>query len=173
MLARYGGDEIALLLPGASPEAGQAMTEKLRGTAARAGYQPPGYETTIPFTLSVGMACFPQDGATQTALLEAADARLRVAKSGGEADSHALLMRRSLAKSVGGFTMLDALVTAVDNKDRYTRRHSEDVMHCCRQIAAALGFGSRLPSEPLKWPRCCTMSARSGFPTPFCGSPDA
>ena len=28
----------------------------------------------------------------------------------------------------------------MDNKDRYTRRHSEDVMHLCRQIAASLGL---------------------------------
>ncbi len=140
VLARFGGDEFALLLPGTSREEAQAAGEALRDAAGRAGYRPPGYETTIPFTLSVGLACFPDDGITPAALLEAADTRLRVAKSGGDADSHALLVRRSLAESVGGFTMLDALVTAVDNKDRYTRRHSEDVMHCCRQIAAALGL---------------------------------
>ncbi len=140
VLGRFGGDEFALLLPGASPEDAQAMAEKLRDAAGRAGYQPPGYQTTIPFTLSVGMASFPDDGLSPAALLEAADARLRVAKSGGEADSHALIVRDSLARTVGGFTMLDALVTAVDNKDRYTRRHSEDVMHLCRQIAVALGL---------------------------------
>ncbi len=140
VLARFGGDEFALLLPGASAETAHAMAGRLRDAATRAGYRPPGYETVIPFTLSVGLACFPRDGTTPAALLEAADARLRVAKSGGEADSHALSVRRSLAESVGGFTMLDALVTAVDNKDRYTRRHSEDVMHLCRQIADALGL---------------------------------
>ncbi len=140
VLARFGGDEFALLLPGASADSAQAMAGRLREAAARAGYQPPGYETMIPFTLSVGLACFPGDGVTQAALLEAADARLRVAKSGGDTDGHALQVRRSLAEAVGGFTMLDALVTAVDNKDRYTRRHSEDVMHHCRQIADALGF---------------------------------
>ena len=143
VLARFGGDEFALLLPGASLETAQAMAGSLRDAAARAGYRPPGYETIIPFTLSVGLACFPNDGVTQTSLLEAADARLRVAKSGGDTDSHALLVRRSLAESVGGFTMLDALVTAVDNKDRYTRRHSEDVMHYCRQIAASLGLDAQ------------------------------
>ena len=140
VLARFGGDEFALLLPGASPEAAQEMAGRLRDAAGHAGYQPPGYETTIPFTLSVGVACFPQDGVSPAALLESAEARLRVAKSGGDTGGYALSVRRSLAESVGGFTMLDALVTAVDNKDRYTRRHSEDVMHYCRQIAGALGL---------------------------------
>ena len=36
--------------------------------------------------------------------------------------------------------MLDALVNAVDNKDRYTRRHSEDVMAYSLLIARALGL---------------------------------
>ena len=36
--------------------------------------------------------------------------------------------------------MLDALVTAVDGKDRYTRRHSEDVLFYCAKIADALGL---------------------------------
>ncbi len=39
--------------------------------------------------------------------------------------------------------MLDALVTAVDNKDRYTRKHSEDVMAYCRQIAQGLGLDEK------------------------------
>ena len=36
--------------------------------------------------------------------------------------------------------MLDALVTAVDNKDRYTRKHSEDVVTYSLMIARELGF---------------------------------
>ena len=35
--------------------------------------------------------------------------------------------------------MLDALVTAVDNKDRYTRQHSEDVMIVCSRSRANWG----------------------------------
>jgi len=139
-LARFGGDEFALLLPGAFEADALAAAEKLREAALLVGYHPPGYETPIPFSLSVGIACFPGDGISQTVLLEVADARLQVSKSGGDADSPALTLRRNLARSVGGFTMLDALVTAVDNKDRYTRRHSEDVMHYSLQIASALGL---------------------------------
>ena len=37
--------------------------------------------------------------------------------------------------------MLDALVTAVDNKDRYTCRHSEEVMEFSLLIARELGMG--------------------------------
>ncbi len=41
---------------------------------------------------------------------------------------------------MGSYSILNALVTAVDNKDRYTRRHSEDVMTYSLQIAQALGM---------------------------------
>lgn len=39
--------------------------------------------------------------------------------------------------------MLDALVVAVDNKDRYTKRHSEDVMRYSLQLATALGLSEK------------------------------
>ncbi len=145
VLARFGGDEFALLLPSAEAEDAFDQAAALRDAAAGVGYRPPGYETAIPFTLSVGLACFSaggdaDDGGSPAALLEIAAARLRVAKSGGDGDGAAMGRRRALAESVGGFTMLDALVTAVDNKDRYTRRHSEDVMRYSLQIARALGL---------------------------------
>ena len=143
-LARFGGDEFALLMPGVSQADAQRLTEDLRDAASLVGYQPPGYQTPIPFTLSVGIAYFPDDAATRTDLLEVASARLRVSKSGGDDNSHALHVRRSLAQAVGGFTMLDALVTAVDNKDRYTRRHSEDVLGYSLQIARELGLDAEM-----------------------------
>ena len=40
--------------------------------------------------------------------------------------------------------MLNALVTAVDNKDRYTRRHSEDVLAYSLKIAEELGLDSEV-----------------------------
>ena len=94
----------------------------------------------VPLTLSVGRAALPGDGLSRAALLDAAQARLRVAKSGGDADGEADALRRRMARSVGGFTLLDALVAAVDNKDRYTRRHSEDVLSYSLQLARALGL---------------------------------
>ncbi len=71
-------------------------------------------------------------------MLEIADERLRRDKVG---DQHyqTRQMRDELIQTVDGFMMLDALVTAIDNKDRYTRRHSEDVMRYSVVIAQQLG----------------------------------
>jgi putative nucleotidyltransferase with HDIG domain len=43
-------------------------------------------------------------------------------------------------RSESSFTALDSMVTAVDNKDRYTRRHSEDVAEYSLWIAEELGL---------------------------------
>jgi HD-GYP domain-containing protein (c-di-GMP phosphodiesterase class II) len=61
-------------------------------------------------------------------------------KSGGDAQGDSERLRTAMGRSVEGFSMLDALVAAVDNKDRYTRRHSEDVLAYSLQVAEALGL---------------------------------
>ena len=143
VLARFGGDEFALLMPGAGPDEAARAAGLLRQSVARVGYRPPGHDTPIPLRLSIGTACAPTDGSGRVALLEAADARLRVAQSGGDDEGQAMRLRRGLTRSVEGFSMLDALVTAVDNKDRYTRRHSEDVLAYSVCIARALGMDAQ------------------------------
>ena len=142
MIARFGGDEFALLVPDADDAQASHLIEHLEA-AADLHFRPPGYENPVPLSFSVGHAALPGDGLNRTDLLEAAQARLQVAKSGGEADGQADLLRRRMARSVGGFTMLDALVAAVDNKDRYTRRHSEDVLHHSLAIARTLGLDAQ------------------------------
>ena len=140
LFARFGGDEFALLLPGADEARAIQIAAQLDAAAARLNYRPPGYESPVPLSFSVGRASLPEDGISRIALLMAADGRLRVVKSGGDDEGRAHLLRRDMARSVGGFTMLDALVAAVDNKDRYTQRHSEDVLAHSLSIARALGL---------------------------------
>ncbi|MBV9850995.1 MAG: diguanylate cyclase [Armatimonadetes bacterium] len=139
-LARFGGDEFALLLPGTGRDEAPGLAERLQDRLAQAGYRPPGHDTPIPLSLSVGVAVFPDDEPTRLGVLEMADARLRRTKTGGGETDEADLLRASLTGTVAGFSMLDALVTAVNNKDRYTRRHSEDVMAYSLEIARELNW---------------------------------
>ncbi len=139
-LARFGGDEFALLMPGATSETAAGLLAGLKTALAAVGYRPVGSEVTIPLTLSVGLAVYPEDGHERHQVLEIADARLIHTKTGGSDDRFIESLRSTLLDSVEGFSMLDALVTAVDNKDRYTRRHSEDVMRHALQIGCALGL---------------------------------
>ena len=137
--ARFGGDEFALLMPGIGRTEALQILERLTNSLENLGYCPPGYDMAIPLALSIGVAIYPDEGETPVETLAQADARLRAAKSGGWEDQTERL-RASLSHSVDGFSTLDAMVTAVDNKDRYTRRHSEDVLTYSLQIAQELGL---------------------------------
>ena len=144
-LARFGGDEFAMLLPGMTVAQADEFAGRLRMQAQNIGFQPPGCDTVVPLGLSVGVAIFPHDGPGRLEALARADARLLRAKSGGQ-DEETERLRAGLNQSMEGFSMLDALVTAVDNKDRYTRRHSEDVMRYSVAIARTLGLDEKTQS---------------------------
>ena len=140
VLARFGGDEFALLMPGTGAETAAGLAARLKGRLEEAGYRPAGSPVAIPLTLSVGLAVYPEDGRERHQVLETASARLIHTKSGGSDDQFIEDIHFLLTDSVAGFSMLDALVTAVDNKDRYTRRHSEDVMRRALQIGREMGL---------------------------------
>ncbi len=143
-LARYGGDEFALLLPGLGAEGAVRLADRLVASLSGVGYRPPGYDAAIPLTLSIGIAMFPDDGPGRLDTLAAADARLARVKTGGYGRGDlADRLRAHLPCSQADFSMLNALVTAVDAKDRYTRRHSEDVMAYSFQIAQELGLDEK------------------------------
>ena len=143
-LARFGGDEFALLASVSGTEDAARLAGRLRAALDGLGYCPPGYDTVIPIGASLGLAVFPEEAATRLEVLELADARLRSAKA-GEGTEGALVesFRAAFTGSRAGFPMLSALVNAVDVKDRYTRRHSEDVLVYGLQIAQGLGLDER------------------------------
>jgi diguanylate cyclase (GGDEF)-like protein len=74
-VGRYGGDEFALVAPGA---AGRAVAERVVQGVASIDVEPVGR-----VSLSAGVARFPEQGRTTDELLEAADAALRAAKQRG------------------------------------------------------------------------------------------
>ena len=171
-LARFGGDEFALLMPDVGPEtSAAAVAARLTSALGDISYRPPGSDSAIPIGLSVGVALFPAEAPTRLAVMQIADERLLRAKSGAANDAEAQRVRGAMRHSIQGFSMLDALVSAVDNKDRYTRKPfrgchglqygpSRDAWGWTRP------FSTRSPSPP-----CCTMSARSASRTIFSASP--
>ena len=82
---RYGGEEMALILPETSPEAAQLVADRLRARVADEGVtlQTDGDGRHVEVAFSAGVAAFPVDGANPEALLAAADAALYEAKRKG------------------------------------------------------------------------------------------
>lgn len=82
IVARYGGDEFMVVLPGASGAAAYEMAERLRRTVETYPLLGNG-DIITSVTMSVGVAAFPQDGATAGALVEAVDRAQYLAKRSG------------------------------------------------------------------------------------------
>ena len=111
-LARFGGDEFALLMPDVGPDTtADAVWARLAAGLGDVHYRPPGASSAIPIGLSVGVALFPAEAPTRLAVMQIADERLLRAKSGAGVDSEAHRMRTLMRRSVDGFSMLDALVS--------------------------------------------------------------
>jgi diguanylate cyclase (GGDEF)-like protein len=82
LVARVGGEEFALILPGADADAGFAAAERAR--AALSKVEIPGAGT---LSSSAGVAAFPADATDASALLKLADAALYEAKRAGRGRS--------------------------------------------------------------------------------------
>ena len=81
-LYRYGGDEFAVLLPGADRTAAHEVAERIR-RAVRERTDPLPGDTTEPrpsVSISAGVGCYPDDGRTKDELMSVADRALYLVK---------------------------------------------------------------------------------------------
>jgi len=124
---RYGGDEFMLLLPGTDHRTAAKVAQKVRKVLSDAGYRPSGQQQNVPLAMSYGVAVYPSDGLSRHELIVQADANLFRSKTGGGDVVSAPSPYIVRARQIPGYEMIDSLIATVDNKDRYTRRHSEDV----------------------------------------------
>ncbi len=142
ILARYGGDEFIAVLPDTDEPKAMVLAQRLSERMNREGFQGSSDSTTVPISLSFGVASYPEDCTNRFELVTIADRNLyqaKVSDSGIMGTTESQRTHRAL-RSEGSFDVLDAMVTAVDNKDRYTRRHSEDVTEYALWIAEELGY---------------------------------
>lgn len=81
ILARYGGEEYAVILPGTPPSSLSGVAERLRQVIAMRPFEVD--ELQIVITVSAGGASFPEDAAEAQALIDEADRWLYRAKESG------------------------------------------------------------------------------------------
>jgi diguanylate cyclase (GGDEF)-like protein len=81
LCARYGGEELALLMPQTGLPGAQEVAERLRNRVARTVVDFEG--NPISVTISAGVAAYPESGTSIDSLLAAADRALYAAKRGG------------------------------------------------------------------------------------------
>ena len=128
LVGRFGPDDFIVVAP---PECSldlEPAIERLRTGLADLSVQF-GASERLPMTVSAGLCYAPVNGEAAAELLSVAAAALGEAKgSGGNSVKVALSSADDLRTSERtSFDVLRSLIIAVDTKDRYTKRHSEEV----------------------------------------------
>ena len=83
LVARYGGEEMVLVMPETTLSAARKRLETIREAVASEGIKVPKRDEGVRVTVSAGVACWPADGENSDDLLHTADARLFHAKALG------------------------------------------------------------------------------------------
>jgi diguanylate cyclase (GGDEF)-like protein len=141
-IARTGGEEFTILLPGASEHEAYLVAERLRVTVEREFADHP-----VPLTFSFGVATYPEHGRNADAVIEAADQALYAAKALGR--NRSVIFNREIsavfAPEPGGrgvdethLATLLSLAEALDLRDTGTAAHSRTVGRYCGLIAKEL-----------------------------------
>ncbi|KPJ48796.1 MAG: hypothetical protein AMJ38_04505 [Dehalococcoidia bacterium DG_22] len=145
LAARFGSDDFMVILPKANREAAFAFAQSVQGWLSEKHFQIRGGER-IPISVSCGVAVSPEDGQRRHELLAVADANLYESKRlGGKIVGRPESQKeKAELRKLGTFGMLESLVTSVDNKDHYTKAHSEIVTDCAVMLAQELGHSQQV-----------------------------
>ncbi len=145
ILGRYGPDEFLVVSPPEHSAGLESAIDRLRDQIAELSLQF-GASERLPVTVSAGICYAPADGEAATELLAVAAVVLGEAKaSGGNGVRVADAGPAALGPAErSSFDVLAGLVLAVDTKDRYTKRHSEDVARYGLFLADRLGVDPEL-----------------------------
>jgi len=149
LVARYGGDELAVIVPDANGAAAQRLAYRIVDAVHAAAV------TTFPghhLTFSIGVASYPEDGFTAIELVAAADQALYLAKREGKdrpctfpqlvtelelADGNLVSM---LAEA--GPQVMVAAAHAVDHRNPVAQGHSSRVVAIADTIGRRAGVSS-------------------------------
>jgi diguanylate cyclase (GGDEF)-like protein len=143
VMGRYGPDEFLLVASAAAVVELEPAVSRLRTALVELSLQ---FEATerLPVTVSAGLCTYPEHGSSVTVLLAAVASTLEEAKASGGDTIRVAGDAPPDDVAISGFDVLQGLVIAVDTKDRYTKRHSEDVARYGAFLAHRLGLGSEL-----------------------------
>ena len=149
LVARFGGDQFAMILPHTFEKGGVEVAERLRQNIAGWVFLAP-ESAEIRLTVSLGLCSYPQDGASAPELVEAAQKALGFAKAmgGNQVQLFRDLPGREARGNVvslphsGREAIVRSLAAAVDVRDGYTHEHSRLVSELSAAVARRIGLPS-------------------------------
>jgi putative nucleotidyltransferase with HDIG domain len=168
-MGRYGPDEFLLIAPTGSINELEPAIDRLRLALSDLSLQFEASER-LPVTISAGLCTYPLHGSSVTVLLAAASRTLEEAKASGGDAIRVAEADASDEPDAPAFDVLQGLVHAVDTKDRYTKRHSEDVSRYGVFIAERLGLDAEL-MESIRMAGLLHDIGKIGIPDPVLRKP--
>lgn len=144
--ARYGGDEFAVILPDCDDKCAVEIGERIRQEVEKTEFEGANILPRGHFSISVGVASFPEHAATKEQLIQKADEALYKAKF---TNSNRVEVYYSVFDEIGHslqdkekelLSSMRTLLMVVNAKDRYTYGHSERVMHYAVQIGRKMAL---------------------------------
>jgi diguanylate cyclase (GGDEF)-like protein len=143
IVGRYGPDEFLVISASGSVGAMRGALDQLRSDLQDVSLQY-GDSERLPLTVSAGICAFPLDGESMTGLLSVAAMILSEAKASGGDVVRVADAAGATPAFTRSFDILQGLVIAVDTKDRYTKRHSEEVARYADFLADRLALTAEL-----------------------------
>ena len=136
---RYGPDEYLIVVPAAEIAELEPMIDRIRVRLADESLAVDSAER-LPISISAGIAVYPEVADSVTELLSAVAVALAEAKASGGDSVRIAGQIPEILPETRAFDTLQGLIFAVDTKDRYTKRHSEDVARYGVFLAERLGL---------------------------------
>lgn len=140
IVGRTSGDEFVGLVPDADVHLAYKVATSIRQNLELTGFRLEEYPENIPISVNIGIAVYPHSGNTVASLLTAANDNLKNAQK----NQVVLLLPEDEQASIDETHMsldpLDMMLSAIDNFDDYTMRHSLDVMRFSVWLAEEIGM---------------------------------
>lgn len=139
VVGRTGGDEFMILLPGYDLQHSYAFGAQIQERIRHLTIRVQDHEEALPVEVNLGIASYPESSVNPYHVLGKADRNLHEAKATQVAFIPEVSREHLPVADSQSYDSLDLILTAIDNIDSYTRRHSIDVCRYATWISEELG----------------------------------
>ncbi len=142
--ARYGGDEITVLMPNTTEEEAKHFAEKIRSEIEAENVNK--FAEIKKITVSIGISCFPTTAKDKNELIKCADDALYRAKSlyKNRVETYQSVLEELKNEidddDIEIISSMKTFISIINTKDKYTYRHMERVVMYCGLIAEELNL---------------------------------
>ncbi len=144
--ARYGGDELAVILPDTSEEQSLAIAEKIRSEVENTRFAGEEAQPNGQITVSIGVSCLPDKAKSKKELINSSDDALYRAKffNKNRVETYYSVLEELKAeiddRHIDLISSIKTLISVVNAKDRYTYGHVERVVILCDLVSEKIGL---------------------------------